>query len=164
VQIGIPIGVGIRMRLTNQLDLGFEIGYRINFSNFLDDVGSTYLLPFYSSDSTKQATKLKEEASKYDPEQLRLSNRSAEEKDSYGNLRYIDGKTIAQLKEMELNKYGSTQLRHTKLSDGSDFWFFKSLEKGQSPRGGAAPDLYIVSAFHLYYILPKNSIINRRRR
>jgi hypothetical protein len=42
-QVSIPFGIGIRCKLSQQLDLGFEIGWRRTFTDYLDDVSTNYL-------------------------------------------------------------------------------------------------------------------------
>jgi len=43
-EIGIPIGGGIRLRLSKQITLGFEVGARKLFTDYLDDVSGTQFL------------------------------------------------------------------------------------------------------------------------
>ncbi|MCK8494430.1 DUF6089 family protein [Spirosoma sp. RP8] len=45
VTVAIPVGVGLRYKLNQDFDLGFEIGYRYTFSDYLDDVGGPYASP-----------------------------------------------------------------------------------------------------------------------
>ncbi len=42
-QISIPLGGGIKMALTDNVRLGFEIGFRKTFTDYLDDVSTTYV-------------------------------------------------------------------------------------------------------------------------
>jgi len=42
-QVVIPLGIGARYKLTNNLDLGLEIGYRHTFTDYLDDVSGEYV-------------------------------------------------------------------------------------------------------------------------
>jgi hypothetical protein len=42
IQIAIPAGVGIRYKISPRIDLGFEIGYRYTFFDYLDDVSGDY--------------------------------------------------------------------------------------------------------------------------
>ena len=42
VVLAIPLGAGVRYRLTQNLNLGVEIGYRYTFTDYLDDVSGTY--------------------------------------------------------------------------------------------------------------------------
>ncbi|MBK0404399.1 outer membrane beta-barrel protein [Adhaeribacter sp. BT258] len=44
VQIAIPFGAGVRYKLDRNWDLGFEIGWRKTFTDYLDDVSSNYVL------------------------------------------------------------------------------------------------------------------------
>ncbi len=43
IQIVIPVGVGARYKLSNNLDLALEISYRHTFTDYLDDVGGEYV-------------------------------------------------------------------------------------------------------------------------
>lgn len=42
VTLAIPVGFGMRYRLNQKIDIGFEVGFRFTFTNYLDDVGGTY--------------------------------------------------------------------------------------------------------------------------
>jgi len=42
-QIGIPFGLGARLRLTETLDLWADIGFRYTFTDYLDDVSKNYV-------------------------------------------------------------------------------------------------------------------------
>lgn len=42
-QIGIPIGGGVKLRLSENIDVGFEIGIRKIFTDYLDDVSTNYV-------------------------------------------------------------------------------------------------------------------------
>ena len=44
-QVAIPMGVGVRYRLSRQSDLVLEIGYRQTFTDYLDDVSTSFLNP-----------------------------------------------------------------------------------------------------------------------
>lgn len=43
IQIGIPLGVGVRFRITDNAYLGYEIGLRKTFTDYIDDVSKTYV-------------------------------------------------------------------------------------------------------------------------
>ncbi|WP_461039573.1 DUF6089 family protein [Spirosoma harenae] len=45
LSVAIPIGVGMRYRLNQDFNLGFEIGFRYTFSDYLDDVAGSYPQP-----------------------------------------------------------------------------------------------------------------------
>lgn len=42
-QIGIPVGGGVKLRLSENIDIGFEIGFRKIFTDYLDDVSTNYV-------------------------------------------------------------------------------------------------------------------------
>lgn len=42
IQIAIPVGLGVKYKLDNNWDLGFEICWRKTFTDYLDDVSSNY--------------------------------------------------------------------------------------------------------------------------
>ncbi len=45
IQLTIPMGVGFTYRLTRELNLGLEFGYRKTFTDYIDDVSTTYVDP-----------------------------------------------------------------------------------------------------------------------
>ncbi|MGN6196697.1 MAG: DUF6089 family protein [Ginsengibacter sp.] len=42
-QLGIPFGAGVKFSLTENINVGIEIGYRKLFTDYLDDVSTTYV-------------------------------------------------------------------------------------------------------------------------
>lgn len=42
VNVAIPVGLGIRLSLNQQTTIGFELGFRKTFTDYLDDVSTTY--------------------------------------------------------------------------------------------------------------------------
>ena len=45
IQIAIPFGLGVRMMLTDRIDVGAEFGYRKTFTDYMDDVSRSYIDP-----------------------------------------------------------------------------------------------------------------------
>ena len=43
IQIGVPFGIGVRIRVTDNAYLGYEIGIRKTFTDYIDDVSKTYV-------------------------------------------------------------------------------------------------------------------------
>lgn len=43
--LAIPVGLGVRYRLNESFNLGAEIGFRMTFTDYLDDVGGLYAQP-----------------------------------------------------------------------------------------------------------------------
>ncbi len=129
-QIALPIGLGIRYKLSKQLDLGFEIGWRFTTTDYLDDVGGSY----------PNAQELYDKAGL---ESLLLSFRSHEVVGDQNlqvmtnNLITIDGVTY--------------QTKGDAVSGG--------------PRRGTKKDrdAYIITGFHLMYIIPSKVICPKFR-
>jgi hypothetical protein len=44
-QFAVPIGVGVKLSLTDKINVGFEVGFRKLFTDYLDDVSTTYVDP-----------------------------------------------------------------------------------------------------------------------
>jgi hypothetical protein len=44
-ELAIPMGAGVKLSLTDKMNVGFEIGIRRLFTDYLDDVSSTYVDP-----------------------------------------------------------------------------------------------------------------------
>ena len=42
VQLAVPIGLGVRKKLNKEWDFAFEIGWRLTFTDYLDDVSHKY--------------------------------------------------------------------------------------------------------------------------
>lgn len=45
IQVAVPIGAGVRIRLTDRLDLNIESAFRILFTDYIDDVSGDYANP-----------------------------------------------------------------------------------------------------------------------
>lgn len=43
LQLAIPLGLGVKIRLPNNFDAVLELGYRYLFTDYIDDVGGTYV-------------------------------------------------------------------------------------------------------------------------
>lgn len=44
-QINIPLGVGVKYKLTEKVNVGFELLYRKTFTDYIDDISTTYIDP-----------------------------------------------------------------------------------------------------------------------
>lgn len=44
-QFALPFGGGVRMRVTKDIDVGLELGWRKTFTDYLDDVSTIYVAP-----------------------------------------------------------------------------------------------------------------------
>lgn len=43
IQLAVLLGAGVKMALTERFNVGFEVGYRFTFTDYLDDVSTTYV-------------------------------------------------------------------------------------------------------------------------
>ncbi|ULQ57640.1 PorT family protein [Flavihumibacter rivuli] len=79
VQVALPFGAGLKFRLNEMVTLGYEIGWRKTFTDYIDDVSTTYVDP---------AALLAERG----PKAVELSYRGGELKD--GNPNYPADGTV----------------------------------------------------------------------
>ncbi|MES2386650.1 MAG: DUF6089 family protein [Bacteroidota bacterium] len=164
VQIGIPIGFGLRYRLGNNFDLSLEFGYRLTFTNYLDDIGRN----FYNFDADKggvAGTEL----------QVLMANRSAEVKGAYsGDTRYLpvyNGSEFVQMSFADVFAGGSplalaareSMIATTYAANGKPTFHIVGYNNGASPRGGGGRDYYLLTGFHLGYIMHDKSRAPRFR-
>ena len=107
-QFSLPFGAGIRYKLDRQYDLGFEIGWRKTFTDYLDDVSMTYadLTPRGAGGVVTGAPS---------PEVVALSNRSNE------------NNQIGLLSKAEQTKYAGYGVPGQKRgTDNEDDWYIVS--------------------------------------
>jgi hypothetical protein len=129
-QIAIPIGLGFRYKLSKQLDLAFEMGWRFTFTDHLDDCGGPYANPTGDPNSLSNI----------------MADRSFEAYQNDAALRaHIDNNSnnapVTDSYGTHLNGYGRAG---DKRSDTNRDW-------------------YIVTGFHLTYILPGKVICPKFR-
>ena len=123
-QIAIPIGLGVRYKLSKQLDLAFEVGFRFTFTDYLDDVGSGAYPDKTALFNAMGGGDMAATA-------VALSDRSGEVLNTDPGLKPVADQGI-----------NST----TGLSNA-----FNANSRGNSDK---RRDMYIVSGLHLTYIIP----------
>jgi hypothetical protein len=147
-QVAIPFGIGFRYKLAKQWDLAFEIGWRYTFTDYLDDVGGRGY----------------NDPAKLTPLGRQMAFRSAEQQDK------------------PFNKAGPAQIIYGPngetfpLPDGSPLMAIKGFggeyvinENGEAhwvsdpDRGDKNKDWYIISGFHLTYIIPRRVVCPKFR-
>jgi hypothetical protein len=131
-QIALPIGLGMRYKLSTQLDLAFEIGWRFTTTDYLDDAGGKYvdMKELYAATGSMES--------------VQLSNKSTLLDNSTGNF---DG-------------LGT----HTTVVGGKTLTSYGDAVTG-GPRGDVKGrrDAYIITGFHLLYIIPSKVICPKFR-
>jgi hypothetical protein len=131
IQISLPVGLGVSFRLNDQLDFGFEIGYRVLFFDHIDDVSGNYV-DLGALDS---------------PVAKALSDRSQE----------INAIISESPRDFEnIINPNTTPYTYTSPYDGNTYQVFNGFgsEHPANIRGNASDnDILIVSSFKLTYIL-----------
>lgn len=135
IQPAIPAGIGMRFRLTDRIDLSFEFGFRFLFFDHIDDVGGNYPdIRDLESDLARA-----------------LYDRSAEANAAVsGDPR--DLSAILQILGPTTNLYGVSnetlvpQPNNTRLNG----YGLRGEQRGNTP---GENDLYLVTGFHINYIL-----------
>lgn len=128
-QPAIPLGAGVRFKLTDRMDLSFEVVYRMLFTDFLDDVSGNYANP----------ADLQREVGELSP---LMANRSYEA---------IEART-GQSREAERNRL--IEEVNPTYTDAIGNLSIAGYGADGDKRGEAEQvDIYIVTAFHLNYII-----------
>ena len=128
-QISIPMGVGVRYRLTKRLDLNVEIGLRKTFTDYLDDVGGDYANP---NDLIDQVGPLSAIMANRTLEGVNARNGQSRQAELDQFLNNVNPQTFDQAGRPTIVGYGN-------LGD----------KRGQSNNY----DVYFFTAFHLNYIV-----------
>ena len=127
VQLSIPAGVGVRLKLNKNFDLAFEMGYRILFFDYIDDVSTEY--PDYGLLDSNLARTLSGRAG----EPIAVVS---------GDARNAD---LLQVLEQSRTSYvGADNNSYSVVSDN-----LPGVRRGDSNDN----DLYIVTSLQLTYVL-----------
>ncbi len=126
IQVGVPLGIGARVRLGYRLDFSVEISLQYILSDYIDDIGSSYVdLGVFENELAKT-----------------LSDRSKEEiaviKNELRNKEVIDDYTQEFTYE---SKY-----------DGKTYTVYRGFGHEGALRGGERNDLIAITSFKISYI------------
>jgi Outer membrane protein beta-barrel domain len=152
-QPAIPIGAGIKFRLTDRIDFGIEMGFRILFTDHIDDVGGRYAF-------------IEDLRTKVGPLSAKMADRSAESVAVVsGENRFsgVDPKVLSLVGGIT-NRYptnpdnlttgGSVIVAGFERRAGYGAY---GTVRGNGNRKGSngfnQNDLYLVTGFHLNYVL-----------
>ena len=135
ITLVIPFGVGVSYKLNQRIDLGFELGYRFTFTDYLDDVSGKYVDPNKIGGPSSLAA--------------RMANRSLERTAADA------GKSRAQgLRNIAVNDYGCTSCDQPSYDPFNPATSVLGKPKEGTIRGtGKGNDWYLVTNFHISYIL-----------
>lgn len=127
VTVAIPVGVGLRYRWNENFNLGFEIGYRYTFTDYLDDVGGPYADPAVLQGlSTKMA----------DRRQQVFAARYKNAPDRYQILKDLYNSGTPEVQQEIANAIQTLPTR------------------GSSSVLGFLKDSYLLTSFQIHYIIP----------
>ena len=130
VQLAIPVGLGVRYRLTQALDLSLEVGYRHLFFDHIDDVGGQYVdLGSLNSDLARA-----------------MSDRSRE-------VNYVDSGSPRELTNPNVEEIVSRTASYVG-ADGRTYNVISGYgQPGNNIRGNSGDDdIYVVTSIKLTYI------------
>lgn len=131
-QIALPIGLGLRYKLSKQLDLAFEIGWRFTATDYLDDVSGAYPNAQALYDATGNINS------------VLLSYRSTE----------VATDANFDAGGLPLNSF----------TVNGDTYYTRGDAVQGGPRGTKKDrDAYIITGFHLMYIIPSKVICPKFR-
>lgn len=135
LQVVVPMGVGFRYKLAQQWDLAFEIGWRWTFTDYLDDVSSNYV-------SKEQIYAQSGELA------VALSDRSIE------RANIADANSDYQISTIQSSVDGRNYQYVTNKYGDIISWGREGQQRGDNrKRSGFQKDWYLVTGFHLTYIL-----------
>lgn len=146
VNVSLPFGIGVRYRVSNNIDVGLELGYRITFTNYLDDVGTTY--PGFNA------------LSNMTPLARTMSMRSGERYTAASGADRFTNISQSEVRPLQLmNNDGvpTTFEAVPGVYNGNVVNVYTGNNNGGAPRGGAGRDYIFVTGVHLTYIIPDNS-------
>lgn len=150
IQLGIPLGVGIRYRIADKWDLSLEFCYRFVFTDYIDDVSGKFPADSVYKKMLEQGNELG----------VRMSNRSGER---YAAVDQEDRAAVFRswkrpsTSKALIDQKGNSPFEKVAISynDGEVYSMnrFDGMENSASPRGNKARDYWLNTAFHLAYIL-----------
>ena len=137
VQIAIPLGLGVRYRLNQVVDLSFETGFRYLFTDYIDDVSANYV----------NLNKLNSDLA------IELSDRSREETAAISGLpRNLDNSDVAAIVSKRMDGNGRPLI--VDPLTGEPLIAGYGFESRDNVRGNAGDrDIYMITSVKVSFIL-----------
>jgi len=147
IQVALPFGIGFRYKLARYWDLSFEIGWRKTFTGYLDGMNGNYVNNYTRNDVGSISYKLQETASawiQYDDNGI--TGHLKANAPSIAQSNFVQG-GVTVLSD-------GTTVTHPAYINGFSGWS-QDEHGNQYPRDGgkSSADWYIVTGFHLNYII-----------
>lgn len=128
IQLSIPFGGGVRFRLTERLDLSLELGVRYALTDYLDDVSAKYANP---DDLDGDLARI-------------MANPSA----------FANSTVSGEARDLATLTTFFGPLTTNNTTDGGSYPTIAGYGQGGDVRGkNSQNDVYVVTGFHLNYIL-----------
>jgi len=126
IQVGIPLGVGVRVRLGYRLDFSAEVSVQYILSDYIDDIGTSYVdLGVFENELAKT-----------------MSDRSKEEKAVINN----------ELRDQDIINESTQDFVYESKYDGKTYTVYKGFGHEDALRGGERQDLIAITSFKISYI------------
>ena len=160
-QVSIPMGVGFKYAINSNISMGFEIGFRPTFTDYIDDVGQTYPVnaltgePFY--DQTPYL------AGQY-------GDKSAQELFADKTYTYIAGQRGQSLSQYLntlipiLAKDPATITDQSELDMLQEYNGYINQRGGSLVRGDKLNDWYVFTMLTVSYNFIENGLVGHRKR
>jgi len=123
IGISIPLGIGVRYRISRKMDVSFEMAYRFTFTDYLDDVSGDYVDPALFDDDLARA----------------LHDRSAEPVDMLSG-------------EQRIPEIVGEVVDYVSPIDGRTYRSINGFGMPANIRGNDDNDAFLVTGFQLSYI------------
>lgn len=143
IQICLPVGLGVRKRISQRIDIAFELNWRFMLTDYLDDVSRKYLNKGVFGDDVFAAA---------------MHDRSLEgEREAYLRELAADGDLVRVPDVAFIHRVGTDpndpNNYYRALTGFGEDRFPENIRGNQRDR-----DVYITTGFHLIYIIPKNQV------
>ncbi len=138
-QLVLPIGGGLQVKVSQHFNVNIEVGYRITFTDYLDDVGGKYVdLGALNSDLARS-----------------MSDRSMEE------MAVISG----EKRNFEAINAMTTEIMYPSQYQDAFYYVYKGYgqDNNSSKRGGPSKDYYLTTSFKISYILGKANSYGKKK-
>lgn len=126
IQLGIPFGLGVRIRMGYRLDLNLEASIQYILSDYIDDIGSSYVDLGAIEGSLAKA----------------LSDRS---KEDYAVMK-------DELRDQEIIDESTQRYVYESKYDGRTYYVYKGFGHEDGIRGGERHDMIGITSFKISYI------------
>ncbi len=143
IQVCLPVGFGVRKRISQRIDISFEVNWRFMLTDYLDDLSKDYLNKgVFGDDALAEA----------------LHDRSMEgNREAYLRQMAADGDLVRVPDVVFIHRVG------TDPNDPNNYYrAMTGFGEDRFPdniRGNRRDrDVYITTGFHLIYIIPKDQV------